>query len=102
MMRRKLPNRREIITVAFEHASQRYVASAARFDDGELAELFLNTSGKSGSESDVNAADGAVAISLALQHGCKASVIRAALKRNPDGSPMGPLARALDLMAERT
>ncbi len=98
--RQLLPNRRETENISFKQGAMNYIVSASRFDNGKLAELFLNTNGKVGSEADISAADGAVAISLALQYGCPAEVLRRAMKRNADGSPMGPLARALDLMAK--
>ena|ERR1700688_1288501 len=102
--RQRLPNRRAISTAVFAHvngrSTQHYIASVAKFEDGGLAEIFINTSGKAGNEADVNASDCAVAISLALQFGCPAETLRQALKRNADGSPTGPLAHALDLFSE--
>ena len=40
------------------------------------------------------------AASLLLQHGCHVDTLRRALTRNSDDSASGPLARALDLMAD--
>ena len=48
----------------------------------------------------LNARAAAVAASLLLQHGCSVDTLRQALTRNGDGSGSGPLARALDLIAE--
>jgi len=48
----------------------------------------------------LNARDAAVAASLLLQHGCPVDTLRRALMRNADGSASGPLAHALDLLAE--
>jgi ribonucleoside-diphosphate reductase alpha chain len=48
----------------------------------------------------VNARDAAVAASLLLQHGCPVDTLRRALTRNSDGSASGPLAHALDLLAD--
>ena len=107
-VRRKLPNRRAALTRSFEHFSgvgnRLYVASFGFFDRDckEVAEVFVNTSTKAGTESDTNAADCAVAVSLALQYGCPVDVIREAMKRNADGQPTGPLAHALDLIAGET
>src|SRR4051794_23071904 len=98
--RTRLPNRREHELLDFEHGGIRYIASVGRFSDGQLAEIFLNTA-KHGTGVDVNARDAAVAASLLLQHGCPAERLRQALTRNSDGSASGPLARALDLLAER-
>ena len=95
--RRRLPNRRGHELLAFEHGGIRYTAGAGRFEDGRLAEIFLNTT-KHGTAVDTNARDAAVAASLLLQHGCPLETLRRALTRNGDGSASGPLARALDLL----
>ena len=69
------------------------------FENGDLAEIFLNTC-KHGTAVDVNARDAAIAASLLLQHGCHVDTLRKALTRNSDGSASGPLARALDLLGQ--
>src|SRR6516162_6031704 len=97
--RRRLPNRRGHELLDFEHAGIRYTAGVGRFEDGGVAEIFLNAA-KHGTAVDVNARDAAVAVSLLLQHGCPVDTLRKALTRNSDGSASGPLARALDLLAE--
>jgi len=99
MARERLPNRRGHELFDFEHGGIRYTAGAGRFEDGGLAEIFLTTA-KQGTAVDVNARDAGVAASLLLQHGCRADTLRRALTRNSDGSASGPLARALDLLAE--
>ena len=97
--RQRLPNRRGHELLDFEHSGIRYTAGVGRFEDGRLAEVFLNTA-KHGTSFDVNARDAAVATSLLLQHGCPVETLRRALTRNGDGSASGTLARALDLLAE--
>jgi ribonucleoside-diphosphate reductase alpha chain len=99
MTRQRLPNCREHELLTFEHEGIRYTAGVGRFVDGGLAEIFLNTA-KNGTALDVNVRDAAVAASLLLQYGCSVDTLRQALTRNSDGSGSGPLARALDLMAE--
>jgi ribonucleoside-diphosphate reductase alpha chain len=84
--------------LSFEHGGIRYTAGVGRFEDGNLAEIFLTTA-KHGTAVDVNARDAAVAASLLLQHGCHVDILRKALTRNGDGSASGPLARALDLLS---
>jgi hypothetical protein len=91
-----LTNRRFSQTLNFEVDGQKYIATVSFFDDGHLGELFINSSGKLGSTADVNAADGALAVSLALQYGCPVEVLQKAMKRNTDGSAQGPLGAALD------
>jgi hypothetical protein len=100
MTRERLPNRRGHELLDFEHAGIHYTAGVGRFDDGSVAEVFLNTA-KHGTDVDINARDAAVAASLLLQYGCPLNILRRALTRNGDGSASGPLARALDLSAER-
>jgi ribonucleoside-diphosphate reductase alpha chain len=96
--RRRLPNRRVQEVLSFEHGGIQYTAGIGRFENGDLAEIFLNTR-KHGTAVDVNARDAAVAASLLLQHGCHVDTLRKALTRNSDGSASGPLARALDLLS---
>ena len=84
--------------LALSTAGYTNTAGVGRFENGDLAEIFLNTS-KNGTAVDVNARDAAVAASLLLQHGCCVHTLRKALTRNSDGSASGPLARALDLWA---
>jgi ribonucleoside-diphosphate reductase alpha chain len=97
--RRRLSNRREHELIDFEHGGIRYTAGVGRFEDGTLAEIFLNTA-MQGTDVDVNARDAAVGASLLLQHGCPVDTLRQALTRNSDGSASGPLAHALDLLVE--
>jgi hypothetical protein len=99
--RQRLPNRRYAETINFSVDSQRYVLTVGYFDNGQPAEVFINSSMRSGSTADVNAADGALAVSLALQYGTPFSVLRNGVKRNADGSPQGPLGAALDAIAIR-
>lgn len=95
--RRRLPNRRSHELFDFEHCGIRYTAGIGRFEDGRLAEIFLNTA-KLGTAIDINARDAAVAASLLFQQGCPVETLRHALTSNADGSASGPLARALDLV----
>lgn len=63
-------------------------------------ELFINTSMRSGNAADIAASDAAVAVSLALQYGCPPETLYEAMKRNPDGSPMGVVGRAMTVLIE--
>jgi ribonucleoside-diphosphate reductase alpha chain len=97
--RQRLPNRRGHELLSFEHSGVRYTAGIGRFDDGRLAEIFLNAP-KCGTDLDVGVRDAAIVASLALQAGISAAVIRHALTSNRDGSACGPLGRILDLLVE--
>jgi hypothetical protein len=61
--------------------------------------VFVNAQ-KVNSPADVLVSDGAILMSLLLQHGCPVDIIRHAMKRNPDGSPSSPLGRAAALINE--
>jgi hypothetical protein len=97
MARRRLPNRRGHELLRFEHDGIHYTAGIGRFENGELAEIFLNAH-KHGTAVDVSAGDAAIAASLLLQHGCHVDMLRKALTRNSAAS--GPLARALDMLLQ--
>jgi hypothetical protein len=95
--RERLPARRDSTTFDFEVSGLHYTCTISRFADGRPGEIFLGNH-KVSSAADVNARDGAVVCSIALQHGADPEVIRRALCRNTDGSASGPLAMALDLI----
>ena len=99
MSRERLRNRRRSETFALELHGLRYLASFSRFDDGRVAEVFLQSL-KPASQSDSNARDSAIAASLALQYGCPLDVLRRALLRDAQGRASTPLGRALDIIAE--
>jgi hypothetical protein len=96
--RRALPNRRDCELLDFELEGVPVTACISRFADGSIAELFLDA-GKPGSAVGTATRDGAIAVSLALQHGCDVATIRHALTRLKDGQAAGHIGRALDLLA---
>ena len=91
-MRERLPNRRGNHSLSFEYEGQHYRATAGRFPDGRLAEIFLDVPGKLGTPLATNADNQAILASLALQHGVNPEVIR--------HSVTGPIAIALSKFAE--
>jgi hypothetical protein len=97
--REHLPDRREHVVVNFTTADGfRYTAGLGYFEDGRLAEVFLNAE-KIGTAIETAARDSAVVASLALQHGVPPETIRRALSRNGNGEANGPLGTLLDLLA---
>jgi hypothetical protein len=98
MTRERLRNRRRSETFTLELHGLRYLASFSRFDDGRVAEIFLQSQ-KPASQSDANARDSAIAASLALQFGCPLDVVRRALLRDAHGNASTPLGQALDRIA---
>jgi hypothetical protein len=91
--RERLQNRRPHWLYRFESEGQFYTGGIGRFDDGRIAEIFINSS-KAGSTAEAHAQDAAIIASLALQHGCPLDTIRHALARS--GGAGGPLAALLN------
>jgi hypothetical protein len=98
-MRERLTNRRASENFTFELDGLRFTATVSRFPDGRLSELFLNNH-KAGNQVDTNARDAAILLSFALQHGADIDAIRKALCRDSRGRALGPIGKALDLLAE--
>src|SRR6202161_4218890 len=91
-LRNRLKDRRPHWLYRFECDGQSYTGGIGRFDDGRIAEIFINGA-KVGSTAEANAQDAAIVASLALQHGCPLETIRHALIRT--GGSGGPLAALL-------
>jgi hypothetical protein len=86
--RTRLPDRRFSVGFNFEHEGHRYRATASRYADGRLGEIFLDT-GKINTPLQQNAETSAVLVSLLLQHGVGVDEILHSIS--------GPIAVALDL-----
>ena len=99
MNRRRLPNRRGSLTFSIECAGLNYTVTTSRFATAEVGEIFISTR-KIGSAADTAARDCAIAASIALQYGAAPETLRRALCRDTNGQASGPLAAALDLLAE--
>jgi len=97
--RRRLPNRRDSVTFVLEAGGLRFTATASRFDDGLLGEVFLQNH-KADSTAGIMASDAAVAASLALQFNCPVETLRRALCRDARGNATGPLGVALDMLSQ--
>src|ERR1700688_408791 len=97
--RQQLRNRRPHWLYRFESGGQFYTGGIGRFDDGRVAEIFINGV-KVGSAAEANAQDAAIVASLALQHGCPIETIRHALARS--GGSAGPLATLLNEVERRS
>jgi hypothetical protein len=91
--RQRLPNRRHHWLHRFECDGQIYTGGIGRFEDGRIAEIFINGA-KVGTAAETNAQDAAIVGSLALQYDCPIETIRHALVRG--GGSGGPLVTLLD------
>jgi len=92
LTRERLPNRRGAEMVDFVHGNRCWTACVGRFEDGRLAEIFIE--GPKDSPLLALARDAAILASIALQFGAPAAVIHHALA----GREIGPLAAALALI----
>lgn len=98
MSRRLLPNRRAHEILEFEFRGLTYTAGVGRFENGGLAEVFVECS-KVQSQLAADARDAAICLSIALQHGTPADAIRAAVTRDGQGEPSGIVGAVLDLIS---
>ena len=96
--RHRPQSRRSHWLYRFECDGQIYTGGIGRFDDGRIAEIFINGS-KVGAAAETNAQDAAIVASLALQHVCPLETIRHALTR--PGVSTGPLATLLNEVESR-
>ncbi len=93
--RQRLPERRASDTFEIRHGNFTYTITTSVDAEGQLGELFID-SDKSGTELSVMMHDAAIAVSLALQHGCPPEDLAQAFERNETGVPAGLLGLALD------
>jgi hypothetical protein len=103
--RTRLENRRGTEVMEFKTLPRmttepiRYVAGLGYFPDGRLAEVFLQA-GRAGTDLAIQSNETAIAVSMALQHGCSAEALRAAMPRTADGKPEGAIGMLLDILAK--
>lgn len=95
--RTHLPNRRPAELFDFDLDGHLFQASISRFENGNVAEVFLST-GKSETLFESVSRDLAVTASLALQHGCDLETLAHALTRTSDSNPAGPLGKLLEVL----
>lgn len=68
------------------------------FDGQAPAEVFINLNKQSGSELEAIARDGAILVSICLQHGCPLDVIQKAISRTVAGEPRTVIGAAVDTL----
>jgi hypothetical protein len=96
--RRRLSNRRPNETQDFYFRGAPYTLCTSRFNDGSLAEVFIDCQSKGMLPLSDDAKDAAVCLSLALQFGCPANSIREAVTRTSDGEATGIIGCVLDII----
>ena len=99
--RQALPMRRrcETFEIDFGGLSRSHTVTVGYYDDNRPGEVFIN-GGKSGEQVEAIARDGAVLVSMALQHGVSLDTIRHALTRDSQDQPSSTIGVVVDRLAE--
>lgn len=99
--RNALPNRRHGEAFELTHGGQNSVfhVNVGRYADGSIGEVFISGS-KSGTAFEAVARDGAILLSLALQHGVPLQTIKHALTREGNGSASTIVGAVVDRLTE--
>ena len=101
MTREPLSNRRETQTFRFYFAGIKHHCSVSNYNDGRPAEIFIDA-GKVNTGVQNIMRDGAILISLALQHGCPVETLRHAMTRTDVADePASPIGALLDRVVEQ-
>ena len=95
--RKRLPNRRGHEVIEFTHNGFGYTAGIGRFDDGKLAEVFLNAD-KIGTAIKIRRGMRRSQLRSSSRTAGRRETLRRALTRNADGSASGALGKLLDLL----
>jgi hypothetical protein len=97
MNRRLLPIRRrsETFEVQFGQMNRPHSVTISYYDDGAPGEVFIS-SGKSGEPIEAIARDGAILISLCLQHHVPLDTIQRALTRDDRDQPLSIVSAVVD------
>jgi len=98
MTRRRLPNRRPVEIIDTEFRRRRYAVLIGRFDDGTIAETFVEPT-KVGSDGAEDSRDVGIILSIALQSGVDVEAMRSAVSRIEQGRPSSLTGHVLDLIA---
>lgn len=97
--RMRLPDRRASEAFDMEFRGRAYAIEVSRFDDGRLAEIFIDAK-KASTDAADDARAAALVLSLALQHGCPPETVRRAATRDASGRPADIVGACLDMLAE--
>ena len=99
--RNALPMRRrsETFNLAYGGARKDHVVTVGFYADGTPGEVFIS-GGRSGEQVEAIARDGAVLLSLALQHGVALDTIKHAVTRDAQGAPSSIVGAVVDKLAE--
>jgi hypothetical protein len=101
--RRQLPQCRASVNfdLSFGGIGQSYQITVGFYDDGTIGEVFIN-GGKTGTDMEAIARDGAILFSLAKQYGAELENIKRAITRNEQGEPSSIIGAVVDQLSEPT
>ena len=101
--RQALPMRRrcETFELDFGGLKNSHIITVGFYDDGRIGEVFVN-GGKSGELVEAIARDGAVLLSMALQHGVALETIKHALTRDSQDEPQSIIGVVVDQLSEQS
>lgn len=102
-LRDLLPTRRSNETFEMKHGGKNtvFAVTLGFYPDNTPGEVFISGA-KAGSELDAVARDGAVLISLGLQHGIPLEAMQKTITRNGDGTASTIVGAVIDIMAEKS
>jgi len=93
--REPLPLRRIAISWSARFYNREFAITAGLYPSGRIGEVFA-MSDKIGSDMQALTRDGAILISLALQHGCPLETMQHAISRNPDNTASSFIGALID------
>lgn len=104
--RRPLPQKRPSENFTISFAGEKYDVTTGFYPDGSPGEVFINrvrdkAAAKLGTQLDGVCRDGAVLLSLALQHGTSLQTIMHAVTSDEDGEPATVIGAIVAMIAER-
>jgi hypothetical protein len=107
MRRATLPNRRLSETFTISFSGERYHVTIGFYADGMPGEIFINrvrdkAAAKLGEQLDGVCRDGAILLSLALQHGVSLDTIHHAITRNSDDEPSTIVGAIVDTLLAKS
>lgn len=91
-----LPPRRLADTHSFNWANGEHSLTIGYYHPAAPAEVFINLNKSTGTELEAISRDGAILLSLALQHGCKIETIKHAITRSLQGEPRSVIGAMVD------
>ena len=98
-MRRTLPQRRAAETFELRHGKHTVTVTTGYYDDGSVGEVFI-TGAHVGSELEAIARDGAVLLSIAIQHRVPLDTLRHAVTREADGKASTVIGAVIDRLVQ--